>query len=491
MSETEAKTQSVGARAASATLNYGLGRILPRIIGFLVIPLYAAVLTPSDYGTLDILAGAGDVLFIFMRLGVPGAVSRFYFEHREGPELRDYLTTIGWFQMTCSMVVGALAIAAWPLFSPAFLTGIPLVPLGLLVVVTASLLGASDIQRRIIQSREQSAYSSKLTIVMSVLQLALTVVFVAILKMGVYGMLVSMLIGATIGYAQATYYLAPDLKGRFRWPLLRDSLTYAAGTLPNQLIAQFAPLGNRALLASTRSMASLGLLSVASRFASPLSILTQSFSSAYLPIYFSLRKEDTEDSRQRIVTLTRLAWSFFLLATLGVLLVAPPVVELILPASYQQSARLVPWVALGSLAEFIYVLVSPEIFYAKKSWMPSIVSGTTAAVSLLTTFLLVDSLGPVGVALANVVALLASSIVGALMTRRLISLPVPWKAMSATAAVGLLFAGASFFTLQLNPLARLAVNGALWVGFLGLLLLRRDPLVDEVLQRLGRRRKAT
>ena len=42
------------------------------------------------------------LLIQFMRLGVPGAVTRFYYDHREGPSLTDYVTTVAIFLLGSS-----------------------------------------------------------------------------------------------------------------------------------------------------------------------------------------------------------------------------------------------------------------------------------------------------------------------------------------------------------------------------------------------------
>lgn len=485
MATAEQKGGSVLRRAAGATVYYGLGRVLPKVAGFLLIPLYASFLSPADYGVLELAAISVEVLAILMRLGVPGAVSRFYYEHREGPELQDYLTTIWWFQTVCTVLVSGVTLALWPLFAPGLLNDLPMSPFGVLVVCTAALLGATDIQRRVIQVREQARYSAHLSWVMALVHIALALLFVAVFRWGVYGMMWATVLGNAVGFVQARYYFRADVKGRFRWPLLKDSLGYATGILPNQLIAQVAPLGNRALLTSLHGLSSLGLLGIASRFVSPLTILIQAFSSAFLPIYFSLRKESTQEAHDRIVTLTTVAWSFVLLVALSIVMLGPPVVALILPASFQEAGALIPWVALGGLAEFIYVLVSPEIFYARKSRLPIVVSITTAVFSLGATALLAKPYGPAGVAAANMVALTASSIVGALLTRGMVPFRLPWSALAVSTLFALMVAASSWFTAGSAPLTRLMIHTALLVCFVGLLFARKDPLIHEVRKRFG------
>ena len=78
---------------SGATLNYGLGKFIPQIIGFILIPVYTSYLQPEDYGLVELATSFGSFAFILLRLALPGSVSRFYYDHNEGEELRNYITT--------------------------------------------------------------------------------------------------------------------------------------------------------------------------------------------------------------------------------------------------------------------------------------------------------------------------------------------------------------------------------------------------------------
>lgn len=481
-------SQAMLKRLGGATLNYGLGRVLPKVAGFLLIPLYTAFLSPGDFGVLDLATTFAGVLFMLMRFGVPGAVSRFYYDHREGVELRDFLTTIGWFQIAASIVVGGIALLAWPLLSASVLPGVSLVPIGLLIVTSTVLTGLSDIQRRVIQAREQSAYSAALSTITAVIQIGSAVVFVAVLRLGVYGMLLSFLVSGAVSYAQALHYLAPDLRGRFQVGMLREALKYSSGILPSQVVGAFAPLANRALLASNAGLADVGVLAIATRFASPLAILVAAFSAAYLPIYFSMRNEDSEATRAELARSTRNTWTIALIVTLGIVMMGPPAIRVMVPSEFFGAAALLPVVALGGLAEVVYVLLSPEIYYTKKSWLVPLVSLTTAVCSFGLTALLVGHYGAMGVAWATAGGLAASSAVGALISLRLVRIPFAWGRMARTTVLCGLCSVVGLYTSALPLMVQVTANGCAVLAFVGILVATRDPVVAEALGRLRRSR---
>ena len=476
--------RSLLGRIAGNTLNYGIGNFLPQVIGFLLIPLYTKFLSPHDYGILDLAASVGAFLIILMRLGVPGAVTRFYFDYSEGPVLRDYVSTIAWFQLVSSAVVGVLALLAGPALIERLIPGLTLFPYLLLVVLTSFFQGNSDLQRRMIQSREQSAYSARLSVVMSLTSIAIALLFVVGLRGGATGMLVSQLVATVIFFAQAVHYLRADLRGSFRAPMLKGSLSYAMGVLPSHFLWTFAPLTTRTILAHVGSVADVGLLSIAARLAAPLMILVNAFATAFHPIYFSLRKDGTPESMHRFAKATSNLWTLACALTLAVALLGPPTLRLALPPQFQAAAPLVPVLALGCLSQFLYLIFGSEIWYSKKTWWVPVASAISLVANTGVTLLLVRTAGTFAVAWAQVAGWIAPAVLVALLSQRTVHVPFAWAALSKTTAIAALLGVVGWMVRPTSPWLHALAGTALLVTFVGLLWVTRDPAFAAALQQL-------
>ncbi len=57
-------------RLAKSALIYGTGEVLTKILGFLMLPLFTAYLTPDDYGINAILASITFVLGSVLSFGI-------------------------------------------------------------------------------------------------------------------------------------------------------------------------------------------------------------------------------------------------------------------------------------------------------------------------------------------------------------------------------------------------------------------------------------
>ena len=75
------------------TLIYGLGTVIQRIIGFVLLPFYTRALIPAEYGVLDTLATFAYFVSTIFGLGIAGATSRYFFIAESDDEKKKLLYT--------------------------------------------------------------------------------------------------------------------------------------------------------------------------------------------------------------------------------------------------------------------------------------------------------------------------------------------------------------------------------------------------------------
>ena len=417
-------TSSVGLRLARATFAYGIGGLLPKLVAFLLVPLYAIYLSPADFGLVDLVGTFGGFVTILMRLGVPGAVSRFYFDHREGPPLRDYVTTIAVFLNASSVGLGALALIVVAFAGDAILPGVPFWPFVVMAVASSVLSANTDLQRRLLQAREQATYSAVVSIASAVANIALALALVVGFRMAAEGLVLAGLIANLGFFFQAHHYLRADLKGSFNWQHLRQSLAYGSGILPSHVLGSLAPLATRSILAGTASLTAVGHFGIAARFVSPLEILVGAMGAAYSPVYFSLRTRSTGDALARVVDSRESPWLVAVLGTLGVATVGPPVVALAMPSSFAPAADLVPFLALGALAHMWSILATAELFWSKAPTKAALVSVIGIATSLALVVPLATWRGALGLAWAQILGDGATAIFATVLSQRSYRVPM-------------------------------------------------------------------
>ncbi len=104
-------------------------------------------------------------------------------------------------------------------------------------LVTAFFSSTPDLQRRLLQAREQSAYSAGLSIIFGILTILLNLLFVVGFGLGGLGVLWVGLIVSVIFTGVAFYNHRQDLRGRFSAAKLRSALGYGLPLLPHHAAA--------------------------------------------------------------------------------------------------------------------------------------------------------------------------------------------------------------------------------------------------------------
>jgi O-antigen/teichoic acid export membrane protein len=386
---------------SGATLNYGLAKFVPQIIGFFLIPLYTAYLTPEDYGIVELAGSFALFAMIFMRLALPGSVSRFYYDHKEGPELRNYITTLYWSLILISVVMACVVYIVASFFLSTLIPGLPLVPFVIIVLITGVLNTNSEIQKRLIQARKQSRYSALLTIATSITGIVAAIILVTVFKLGAVGLVSAGLISGFIFFIQAQIYLHKEIGGKFSLKLLMPSFKYSMNVLPSHIVTPFGNLLSRSLLSGFSSLASVGLYSLAMRFITPLYLVSEAFNTAFIPIYFEARKKDDAAGYKRLEEACKKIWIIAVFIFVGASTIVPPLIYLITPERYHPAAFIVPFMAVSFLPTILTVMYSPEMYYSKKTWWVSIIAVTRFLSNLVIALLFIKDLGYYALILAK------------------------------------------------------------------------------------------
>ena len=186
-----------------------------------------------------------------------------------------------------------------------------------------------------------------------------------VLRTGVIGMLAAEVVSYGLLALVAIYYLRSELRGRFRRSMLRSSLAYGWGMMPSDFVGVDTPGDERSPHRSA-SAAATGVLGLALRVSQPLNLIGIAFQTAYNPIYFSVRKEESSAGLQRLAVTARNVWAAAVGCAVAAALLGPPLVSLVTPASFHPAPPLLPILAIGFLGMMAWNLLGPEIFYRKR-----------------------------------------------------------------------------------------------------------------------------
>jgi len=442
------------------TANYGIGGFLPHVISFFLIPVYTRFLTPEDYGIAEVVGSVGAVLFVFMRLGMGGAITRYYFDLKSKEAFRDFVSTVFISMMTWSLVICTL-LTFWGenLFS-GVLGDVPFHPFLVIGIWSAIAAIPNEIMRRVLQVREQSRLFSIMVVSRFTLGLVLTILLVVVFRMRVLGLLLANLIDGIVFTFVAIYVMRKDLKLKFRRSALINALKYGVPMIPHHLSGWILTMVNRILLANLDSIKAVGIYGIGYRFALPLKLVVDAFGLAWTPMYFERRKTLGDDAESLLARSSGYLIYGFLFLTLGVSLFAKEVIIILLPENYHSAHAIVPVLVITYLFDGMSRIVVNAIYYVKKTWIAPIVSGSSAVVNVVMNLLLIPKYGPIGTAMA----MSASSVVGFILNYLFCIYLYPIKYSYIKVLMSFIIAGVIYSvgfwinTLELNILISLMLK---------------------------------
>ena len=85
---------------------YTVPTVISQGLAFFLIPLYTRVLSPADYGTLDMLMVSGNFVRLTVALEVSQGVARYYLDEKDHNRQVLYASTAFWFTLPLAHTSG-------------------------------------------------------------------------------------------------------------------------------------------------------------------------------------------------------------------------------------------------------------------------------------------------------------------------------------------------------------------------------------------------
>jgi O-antigen/teichoic acid export membrane protein len=420
---------------------YGLGSIVARIVGVLLLPLYTRYLSPSDYGLIETLVALSAVLTAVVAQGMKSAFFRFYFDSTEPERRLLVIRTAFWYVMAASTAVSALGIAlapqvSWVLFGTH--------DHGRLVIAAfIGLWSALNYEQMtsLFRVEQRSGAYVVATLANVAITIGATIVLVVALHKGPIGVLVGNFTGTLIVYAALLLYSRHALGLQFDRRLYRAMNRFGWPLVPSAVALWLTNFSDRFFLIKLTDAHEVGLYSIGVRVASSLVLLLTAFRLAWPAFAYSI-DDDRDAQRTYSFVLTYVVYVCCWIA-LALGLLAPWIVKLITTKPFYPAQDVVAPLAFGVAAFGGYVVVQIGTGRARKTRSNWLVTGMAAALNVTLNFALIPPYGRMGAAIATVASYTLLFVAMAWRAQRVFPVAYQWRRVVtlAVASVGLTIAG--------------------------------------------------
>ena len=428
-------------RLARGTFVYGLGEVASRLLTVLLLPIFTAYLSPTEYGVVSILTALGVVVTSIFSLGLGAAIAPVYFEGTDRIR-KDTVICTTLLLLVASVVV---LLAAGAVLSSSISR--------LLFNVTAYarlvilLLGGSACTiltiplRQYLQFEERAKSYTALSALSVVITAALSVWMVVGLKRGINGMLEASLIGQAFGLLLFATPCIIRIKPRAESAIGLELLRLSLPLLPAFGFVFVLQHSGKYLLQWFRGLDEVGIYTIGYNLGLVISVVVTAFQSAWTPYFMSFadRPGEARVVYGRVMTYYTLAVGTL---TLGVFAIARPVVLLMTVPAYHEAWKIVGVTATAQFLVGIWIVLLPGMYLAKEVRFTALLQGIAAATVVVLGLFLIPPFGMPAAA----ASLLAGYIVLAAIQhawnryRKYVNVSYEWKRLGRFAVVYSFFA---------------------------------------------------
>ena len=420
-------------RLASSLGSYQFSNVVAKLIGVGMLPVYTHYISPTGYGTIELLANGVILISILVRFGMIEAFLRFYYTDEDLARRDALVRRAAVFMLAATTVVSAVMLG--------FAAPLSRVALGahdveLFRIAVLGLWSFTNLEYAYAVLRVDERLRAYATA--SVTNVLLTVASVVTLVVGLH-------LGAR-GYLLGNYGASTVILLALWWTMrhrltrrggmgesLRALMRFGLPTVPAEASAYLLSIVDRAYLYHDRSPAVAGRYAIAIKLAGSVAFIVTAFQYAWPPLAYSVT-DDAEAAR-----LYGLVTTYYLLVTGWVVaaltLEGRWVLRLLTHPAYYGGYRALPWVALGWALYGLWVIFLTIAGRAKVTTrnFPAAIVGLAVNVVLL--LVLVPRYGIAGAGIALTGAYVAMLGLIFVLTRNEFHVEFEWGRLARLSAV--------------------------------------------------------
>lgn len=384
---------------------YGFGIILARALNFLLLPIITRVLSPAEYGQIEMTLVLLNFAMALISLGSQSAISFLFFktESKDGRSgaSRVISAAIQWY-LSWGLMVSLLAVLLWPYLNHQFFSD--RVPASFFLVALASSylgqLNAMGLETFRCLFRPW-AYLG-VSFLSSLVGATITYYCIVHLALGSTGYFLGLLCGASsaslVGWGMLAHLLTIKPQKEM-WPKM---LEVELPLLPAALVVQALTGADRWYISTYIGQDQLGIYAVGARFALAMQLAVETFRQAWLPIFMQCLHRP--DGPQTLRTVSRLYLTFTLSAAIWLATFSKILLHWMVAPQFFLAYPITGVLAWTAVMYGFFSIATAGIWKEGRTSLLPLGMGVAALVNVGLNFLLGPSLGILGCGLASAIA---------------------------------------------------------------------------------------
>ncbi|MFN4083084.1 MAG: oligosaccharide flippase family protein [Bacteroidia bacterium] len=383
-------------------LIYTISNFLLKGISFFLLPFYTRVLTPLDYGVIDLLATLFSLISVTVCLEITQAVGRYLPEFNENSVIKLIIARTGiWFTIMMNLIlmfififfsenISEILFGSKSLHFVVKLSGINLFFYGILY--------AAQNQLRWQLMAKQNVIIAILTSLVTILT---TIYFVLYCKLGVTGVILGQVVGSFFGSIIAIYLIKESFIPQINLKFLKKMLGYSVPLVFSSAAIILSQYIDRIAINYYLGVEEVGLYGVSFRIANIINLALSGFSISLTPLIINnYKKADTAYQISKI-------FGYFLFISLFMIISISLFADLIftyfISFNYYQSIFVLPYILFSVFFNGSYIF-APGLNLSGKTKQITYLNILSLMINVVFNAILLNTIGFIGAGIATFIA---------------------------------------------------------------------------------------
>ena len=399
-------------RLISNTAILGMGTFASKVLVLLLMPFYTWILTPSDFGTADLISQTANLLIPLAAVGICDGIFRFILD--DAADKKKILSTGMAILLAGSTVIGILA-QLLRFFDT----------LGDHVLLIICYVLAANIHlafANYIRAEGNNLLFALQGIANTTLTVGLNVLFLLVFKMGSTGYVLSVVV-ADACISLALFFIAKIYKNisvkaidkNTAKQMLRFSIPY----IPTTIMWLITSVSDRYMVTAYRDTAENGLYAAAYKLPTILSLVSGVFIEAW---HFSAVKDSGDGERSKFFGMVYDCYMSFMFFCGSVIIAGAQIfTRILLAETYFESWQYVPILVISTVYSTLVSFLGSVYFLKKKSALSMLTAMAGAVMNVILNFTLIPKFGAMGAAVATLSCYVLVYVIRAINTKKYVS----------------------------------------------------------------------
>ena len=368
------------------TAIYTIARFISFGLNIILIPIYVRFLGKAELGVFDLLNLFTSIITLTVALEIAQGVARFYPESTDKSKKKAYASTALIFSIIMYAIFSVVSWIFSSSFSVMLLNSEQYQAAFQITIISTFFRGLYNLLNNQLRYEVKPGMFAIVSIILIVSTAVISIVLVAVIQNGVYGLIYGQLVGLVITTVVELFLLRKHIGFIFDVGKFKEMLVFSLPLVVSSVGVFVTNSIDRLSISKIMTMEDVGLYGIGFRFASMIGVIFSGFQISLTPLIYSTYKNP--DTPEKIAQIFRYFLVVVFILLFGISLYAKEILYFFTKPEYYSAWVVIPILAFSIILNNIY-LFTPGMAISKKTGWIMLINIVAAVINTAGNILLI------------------------------------------------------------------------------------------------------